>query len=76
MTLDISIQPIVEALSMYLWPFLRIGAFLIVMPVIGASFVPTRVRILLEVVLTMVVAPVIQTPVSLDVLSAAGLVTV
>ncbi len=76
MNIEIAIQPIVEILSMYLWPFLRIGAFLIVMPVIGASFVPTRVRILLAIVLTMVIAPVTPSPPSLDVLSAAGLVTV
>lgn len=46
-----------------------------VMPLIGASFVPVKVRLLLAVVLTVVLAPVIAVPASLDPLSAVGLVT-
>ena len=76
MTIDIAIAPLVERLAIYIWPFVRIGAFLMVMPLIGGSFVPTKVRLLLAVVLTAVLAPVIPTMPSLDVLSAAGLVTV
>ncbi len=62
-------------LAIYIWPFVRIGAFLMVMPLIGGSFVPTKVRLLLAVALTVVLAPVLPTMPSLDVLSAAGLVT-
>ena len=47
-----------------------------VMPVIGSSFVPARVRLLLAVVLTAVIAPVIPSTATTEVLSAAGLVTV
>ena len=65
-----------QALAIYVWPFVRIGAFLMVMPLVGGSFVPTKVRLLLAVVLTLVLAPVIPITPSLDVLSAAGLVTV
>ena len=63
-------------LATYVWPFVRVGAFLMVMPLIGGSFVPMRVRLLLAVVLTVVLAPVIPTMPNLDVLSVAGLVTV
>jgi flagellar biosynthetic protein FliR len=74
--IEIAITPLIERLAIYIWPFVRIGAFLMVMPLIGGSFVPTKVRLLLAVVLTAVLAPVIPTMPNLDVLSAAGLVTV
>ena len=76
MMTEIPIHRLLEILADYCWPFVRIGAFLMVMPLIGGSFVPTRVRLLLAVVLTAVIAPVIPTTPSLHVLSAAGLVTV
>ena len=75
MNIEIALGPLIEGLAIYLWPFVRIGAFLMVMPVIGGSFVPTKVRLLLAVALTAVLAPVIPTTPSLDVLSVAGLVT-
>jgi flagellar biosynthetic protein FliR len=46
-----------------------------VMPVLGGSFVPTRVRLLLAVALTVVLAPVLPNMPSLEVLRAAGRVT-
>ncbi len=46
-----------------------------VMPLIGASFVPLRVRLLLAIVLTAVMTPMIAIPTTLDPLSVAGLVT-
>jgi len=73
--IEIAIGPLIEGLAIYIWPFVRIGAFLMVMPVIGGSFVQTKVRLLLAVALTAVLAPVIPTTPSLDVLSVAGLVT-
>ena len=76
MTIEIPIAQLMNGLTAYIWPFVRVGAFLMVMPLIGGSFVPTRVRLLLAVVLTVVLAPVIPTMPNLDVLSVAGLVTV
>jgi flagellar biosynthetic protein FliR len=72
--IEIAIAPIIEMLAIYVWPFVRIGAFLMVMPLIGGSFVPLRVRLLLTVVLTIAIAPVVPHTVMPDVLSAAGLV--
>jgi flagellar biosynthetic protein FliR len=74
--IEIALMPLINSLESFIWPFVRIGAFVMVMPVIGSSFVPARVRLLLAVALTGVIAPLNPTPVSLDVLSAAGLVTV
>ena len=46
-----------------------------VMPLVGGSFVPVRVRLLLAVMLTIAITPTLGTSVTQDVLSAAGLVT-
>ncbi len=76
MNIEIALTPLINSLATYTWPFVRIGAFVMVMPVIGSSFVPARVRLLLAVALTAVIAPVIPVTATTDVLSAAGLVTV
>lgn len=76
MNIDIQLAPIIEYLSTFIWPFVRIGAFVMVMPVVGGGFVPTRVRLLLAVALTGVIAPVIPTASTPEVLSVAGLVMI
>lgn len=76
MTIDIQLAPLIEHLGTYVWPFVRIGAFVMVMPVIGGSFVPMKVRLLLAIALTAVITPVIPTASTPEVLSAAGLVMV
>ncbi len=75
MDLEIAIAPLIERSTIYIWPFLRIGAFLMVIPLVGGSFVPMRVRLLLAAALTVVLAPVIPIMPNLDVLSVGGLVT-
>jgi flagellar biosynthetic protein FliR len=72
--IEIAIAPLIETLAIYIWPFVRIGAFLMVMPLIGGSFTPIRVRLLLAVALTIVIAPMVPPAVTQDVLSVAGLV--
>ena len=75
MNIEIPIAPIIETLAIYIWPFVRIGAFLMVMPLIGGSFTPVRVRLLLAIALTMIIAPIVPHAVTQDVLSVGGLVT-
>jgi flagellar biosynthetic protein FliR len=72
--IEIAIAPLIETLAIYIWPFVRIGAFLMVMPVIGTSFVPVRVRLLLAIVLTVVIAPIVPPAATEELLSLAGLV--
>jgi len=74
--IEIALEPLISLLATYIWPFVRIGAFVMVMPVVGSSFVPTRVRLLMALALTVVIAPVIPHSAPTDVLSAAGLATV
>ena len=74
MNVEIPIAPIMETLAAYVWPFIRIGACLMVMPLVGGSFVPVRVRLLLAIALTMVIAPLVPPTATPEVLSLAGLV--
>lgn len=76
MNLQVDAGLLLEMVGVYLWPFMRIGAFVMVMPVIGSSFVPARVRLLLAVALTMVMAPVLQHVPAAEFLSLAGVLMI
>jgi flagellar biosynthetic protein FliR len=76
MDLNLTIAPLLEISSTYLWPFVRIGAFVMVMPVIGGSFVPAPVRLMLALMLTFVIAPAMPPTTPVQALSLAGLLTV
>lgn len=54
---------IAELLPMFLWPFIRISAFVIALPAIGGAFVPRRIRAMLAVILTVALAPTAATEV-------------
>ena len=43
----------------YLWPFLRLSAMLMVAPVFGASTVSVRIRVVLAVLLSALMAPML-----------------
>ena len=57
------------------WPFVRIGACLMVAPLFGANYLPRRLRIVIALALTVVLLPVIPRPTSLTLMSADGFVT-
>lgn len=59
-------------LVQYFWPFVRIGACLMVAPIFGAAFVPPRMRIILAGAITLLVAPLITVPATIEPLSIAG----
>lgn len=46
-------------LAAWLWPFLRIGACLMVAPIFSASFVPARTRLVLAGAIALAVAPLL-----------------
>lgn len=54
------------------WPFMRIGAMMMANPVFGSRTVPVRVRVMLTLVLTLVVAPHLSTIPDVDVFSSQG----
>jgi flagellar biosynthetic protein FliR len=61
-------------LAMWLWPFLRIGACLMVSPVFGARFVPARVRLVLAGMIALAIAPLLPPPPPVSPFSGEGLV--
>jgi len=60
----------------YLWPFFRIGAMLMAMPVIGVKTVPKRVRIAFAIVLTLIIAPLVPDVPQVDPLSGSAVLIV
>jgi len=56
------------------WPFLRIGACLMVAPIFGARFVPARTRLILAGAIALLVAPMIVLPAGITAFSGAGIV--
>ncbi len=74
--MNIAIAPILEMIGNYIWPFIRIGALVMVMPVIGGAFVPAKVRMLLALALTIVIAPALPGSPPLDLMSFQGLVMI
>ncbi len=64
-------------LGMWFWPFVRIGACLMVAPVFGARFVPARLRVVLAGAITVPIVPLLPVVPDIALLSVAGaLVTV
>ncbi|HBA33026.1 MAG TPA: flagellar biosynthetic protein FliR, partial [Gammaproteobacteria bacterium] len=62
-------------LGVYLWPFLRIGGMLFAIPVFGTRMMPVRIRIMLTLVLTVVIAPVLPASPDIDIISLTGVLT-
>ena len=46
-------------LQMYFWPFLRIGGMVMTAPMLNAPAVSPRIRLMLALVLTLVMAPML-----------------
>ncbi|MDH3389345.1 MAG: flagellar biosynthetic protein FliR, partial [Gammaproteobacteria bacterium] len=54
------------------WPMMRIGAMLLAMPVIGTRLVPTRVKIIITLVLSAMVLPLLPELPRVEALSIEG----
>lgn len=70
--LVISEEQLSQFIGTYIWPMLRISAFYFAIPVIGARTVPARLRIILTLFTTMMVAPVLPAAPVTSMLSAQG----
>lgn len=60
-------------LALYLWPFVRILAFVMVAPPFSDSQIPARIKVGLAVVLTLVIAPTLGTPPAIEISSPTGI---
>jgi flagellar biosynthetic protein FliR len=56
-----------------MWPFMRIGAMLMSMPVLGTRMVPTRIKIITAFVITVFVLPLLPAVPEVEALSLPGL---
>lgn len=61
-------------ISSYFWPFVRIGACLMVAPVFGSKMIPSRVRLVIAGALTVLLAPGITAPANVELFSGVSLV--
>ncbi|WP_210395727.1 flagellar biosynthetic protein FliR [Motiliproteus sediminis] len=57
--LALSVPELVEWMFRFLWPLFRIGAFVMVVPMIGTQLVPVRIRLGFAVALTLLVMPLL-----------------
>lgn len=55
--LTVSDELLMQWIGQYLWPFVRIGAFLMTMPLFSSRLISTRIRLLFGLLLTYTVAP-------------------
>jgi len=61
-------------IAAWLWPFIRIGACLMVAPVFGASYVPARVRLVMAGAIALAIAPLLPALPDVSPFSGPGLV--
>lgn len=74
--MEITDAQIASWVSHFMWPFFRIGAFLIIVPVLGAQVVPARVRIGLAFAMTVAVSPILPAMPVIEVVGVESLVII
>jgi len=72
----LSEQQLMNFIGQYIWPMLRIGGLFMAMPIIGAQTVTARVRVLLALFVTILVAPLLPPPPDIDLMSVAAMLMV
>jgi flagellar biosynthetic protein FliR len=65
-----------QFIGQYLWPMLRIGAFYMAAPIVGARTVPARLRIILTLFTAILVAPVLPPAPTISFMSVEGMVMI
>lgn len=67
---------IADALFALVWTTLRVGGVVMLAPLLGAMFVPRRMRLAIALVLSLAIMPLAKAPTHLDPLSNAGLLAI
>ena len=70
--MELLVAEVVERFYMFLWPMIRISAFLLTAPFFSIRAVSVRIRVLLAIVLTWMIYPLSEWP-ALEPFSAIGL---
>jgi len=71
--MEMTDQVIIDWISRYLWPLFRIASFFMIIPIIGTQLVPARIRLGLALLVTILVAPLIEEIPSVDPLSLSAI---
>ncbi len=71
--MTLSSAEIAAWMGQFYWPFLRISAMFVLLPIFGARTVPVRLRIVIAVALSVLIAPLVEEIPAVDPLSAEGL---
>jgi flagellar biosynthesis protein FliR len=74
--LIITEQQLNQFIGQYLWPMLRIGAFYMAAPIVGARTVPARLRIILTLFTAILIAPVLPPAPTISFMSVEGMVMI
>ena len=60
----------------YVWPFVRISAFIAAMPVFTSTFINVRIRLILAIAITIVAVPMLPPVPEIDALSIEGVLLI
>ncbi len=69
--MSIALETVEQLVPVYMYPGLRISGLITTMPLIGTRMVPSRIKLVLVVAITMVVAPMVEPP-EVDIISLNG----
>ena len=73
--LTIDFTRLLAGLEGYGWAFLRVSGFMLLAPIFGAALVSRRVKLVLALTLTLILAPLTPATAAIDPLSATALLT-
>jgi flagellar biosynthetic protein FliR len=71
--MDVGFAQATAFVGSLMWPFMRIGAMITAMPVLGTRMVPTRIKVIATLVISIFVLPLLPPVPEVEVLSLAGL---
>ena len=74
--MELAIDQILAWAISYLWVLIRVGAMLMVAPIFGSQTLPTRVRLLIALVVSVVITPMVPDIPTVDPLSIEGFVMI
>ena len=72
MNVELTEPVVMGLLRAWWWPFLRVSGFLLTAPIIGTRALPRRVRVLMALVLTAVLAPLVRLDPAFEALHDCG----
>ena len=74
--LEITVEQIYQCIGQYFWPFCRIAAFFTILPILSTQLVSQRIRLVLAVAVTVVVAPMLEPVPMIELLSMQSFVII